>query len=207
MKEKIKEKIKDLLLSTGRVGMENLVEYMEENGFFNAPCSTQHHLSEKGGLAEHSWNVYTTALKLMGTLHYDLNKLTPVESLAIVSILHDIGKMGQFNKPNYVPNMLKGRATKANPNPEPYQSTLKPYISNPELLYVDHEVRALAIISRFIELTEEEQQAILWHNGLYGPFKYEIQGKETPLYMILHFADMWASRVIEAKDNITYENE
>ena len=96
--------------------------------------------------------------------------------------------------------MLKGRATKANPDPEPYQSEKKPYISNPDLLYVDHEVRSIAIVSRFIELTEEEQQAILWHNGLYGPFKYEIQGKETPLYMLLHFADMWASRVIEEEE-------
>ena len=118
----MQNKIKELLLATKREGIENLIAYMEEYGFFKAPCSTQHHLSKEGGLAEHSWNVYVTALKLMGTLHYDLNVLTPVESLAIVSILHDIGKMGQFNKPNYVPNMLKGRATKANPNPEPYQS-------------------------------------------------------------------------------------
>ena len=93
----------------------------------------------------------------------------------------------------------KRRATKANPNPEPKQSDSKPYKVNPELLSVDHEVR-LAIISKYIDLTEEEQQAILWHNGLYGPFKYEIQGKETLLYMILHFADMLASRVVEKED-------
>lgn len=188
--------IKKLLLNTGRDGMEQLIEYMEEYGFFRAPCSTQHHLSEPGGLAAHSLNVYTVASDLSKAL-YDI---VPINSLTIVTLLHDIGKMGQFNKPNYVPNMLKGRATKTNPNPEPYQSTSKPYISNPELLYVDHEVRALAIISKFIDLTEEEQQAILWHNGLYGPFKYEIQGKETPLYMILHWADMWASRVIEVEE-------
>lgn len=80
------------------------------------------------------------------------------------------------------------------------QSDSKPYKVNPELLSVDHEVRSLAIISKYIDLTEEEQQAILWHNGLYGPFKYEIQGKETLLYMILHFADMLASRVVEKED-------
>ena len=67
--------------------------------------------------------------------------------------------------------------------------------------YVDHEVRSVAIASRFIELTEEEQLAILWHNGLYGPFKYEIQGNETPLYMLLHFADLWAARVTEDGSN------
>lgn len=198
-----KDIIKKLLLSTGREGMELLVEHMEEYGFFETPCSTQHHLSEPGGLAAHSLNVLDVAKDLSKAL----NHIVPESSVVIVSLLHDIGKMGQFNKPNYVPNMLKGRATKANPNPEPYQSTSKPYITNPELLYVDHEVRALSIISKFIDLTEEEQQAILWHNGLYGPFKYEIQGKETPLYMILHWADMWASRIVELEDEEVNEEE
>ena len=60
-------------------------------------------------------------------------------------------------------------------------------------------MRSVAIASMFIDLTEEEQFAILYHNGLYGDFKYEIQGNETPLYLILHFADMWAARIIEEK--------
>ena len=198
----MKNKIKELLLSTKREGMENLITYMEENGFFTAPCSTQHHLSKEGGLAEHSLNVYGVA-KDMCFLMCEGPEGLPKETedaIIICSLLHDIGKIGQFRKPNYVPNMLKGRATKGNPNPEPKQSKTKPFKSNPELLYVDHEVRALAIISKFIDLTEEEQLAILWHNGLYGPFKYEIQGKENPLYMIIHFADMWASRVLEAEN-------
>ena len=195
--------IKTLLLNTKRKGIEDLIAYMDEYGFFKAPCSTQYHLSKEGGLAEHSLNVYEVALDLSNVLC----DIVPKESVVIVSLLHDIGKMGQFNKPNYVPNMLKGRATKANPSPEPYQSTARPYITNPELLYIDHEVRSLAIITKFIDLTEEEQQAILWHNGLYGPFKYNIQGKETPLYMILHFADLWADRVIEVEEQKEMEEE
>ena len=51
--------------------------------------------------------------------------------------------------------------------------------------------------SMFIDLTEDEQYAILYHNGLYGNLKYVISGHETPLYMIVHWADMWASYVIE----------
>ena len=192
----MKTKIEELLLSTKREGIEKLIEHMNEFGFYKAPCSGQHHLSKEGGLVEHSLNVCEVAFKLTESLHVNL----PRESVIICALLHDIGKMGQFNKPNYVPNMLKGRATKAEPNPQPYQSPAKPYITNPELLYLDHEVRALSIISKFIDLTEEEQQAILWHNGLYGSFKYQIQGKETPLYMIIHFADMWASRVVENEE-------
>ncbi len=195
-------RIKDLLLSTERPGMKNLIEYMEDNGFFTAPCSTSHHLSTEGGLAQHSYNVYMIAKDIFYLLYPgETEERSSEDSLIICSLLHDIGKMGQFGKPNYVPNMLKGRATKANPNPEPKQSESKPFKSNPDLLYVDHEVRALSIIGRFIELTEEEQLVILWHNGLYGPFKYEIPGKEIPLYMIIHFADMWASRVIEGEDD------
>ena len=193
----MKDTIKELLLSTRRKGIANLVNHMEEYGFFNAPCSGAHHLAVRGGLAEHSLNVY----KIASDLQKCFGSEEPKDSIIICSLLHDIGKMGQFDKPNYVPNMLKGRATKANPNPEPYQSDKKPFVTNPELLYMDHEVRALSIISKYIDLTEEEQTAILWHNGLYGSFKYQIPSKETPLYMIVHFADMWASRVIEKGEN------
>lgn len=189
----MRETIIMLLEKTGREGIENLISYMDENGFFRMPCSGGNHLAKEGGLAEHSLNVYDAAISLRDTFNADISN----ETIAIVTILHDLGKIGQFGKDNYIPNMLKGRVTKANPNPEPVQSEAKPFKTNPDLLYVDHEVRSIVIASKFIELTEEEQQAILWHNGLYGVFKYEIHGKETELYMILHFADMWASRVIE----------
>lgn len=201
----MKEKIINLLMSTKRDGILDLVNVMEKGGFFEAPCSTQYHLSKDGGLAEHSYNVYCVAKDicfLMADGPYSLPKDMEY-SLILVCLLHDLGKMGQFGKENYVPNMLKGRATKANPNPEPKQSESKPYKANPDLMYVDHEVRSIVIAQQYIELTEEEQQAILWHNGLYGTFKYQIQGKEFPLYLLLHFADMWASRVIEKGD----ENE
>lgn len=192
----MKDRIIRILTDTGRSGMDQLIDYMDEGGYFEAPCSSGHHLAKLEGLAEHSLNVYETMISMDIGLGAELN----YHSIAICALLHDLGKMGQYGKPYYVPNMLKGRATKTNPNPEPYQSDKKPYITNSELLYVDYEVRSIAIASRFIELTEEEQQAILWHNGLYGSFKYQIQGKETPLYMLLHFADMWASRVIEREE-------
>lgn len=192
----VKQKIIGALRSTNRKGIDNLIKYMEDNGFFEAPCSTQYHLCKEGGLAEHSLNVFEKMLGMNGLFDYQ----EELDSVIITSLLHDLGKIGQYGKQNYVPNMLKGRATKANPNTEPKQSESKPYKSNPDLMYVDHEVRSVVIAQQFIELTEEEQQAILWHNGLYGTFKYQIQGKEFPLYLLLHFADMWASRVIERED-------
>ena len=192
----VQERIEGLLIESGRDGILNLIDYMRMAGFFTQPCSAQYHLAKEGGLAEHSLNVY----KIMEPLHTLLYPEMGRESVILCALLHDLGKCGQFGKYGYVPNMLTGRATKANPNPEPYQSPKKPYMSNPELLYVDHEVRSIQMAERYIRLTEEENWAILMHNGMYGPFKYQIQGKETPLYLLLHMADMWSSHVIERED-------
>lgn len=181
----IKEEIISLLKRTNRSGMEGLIKAMEEGGFFTAPCSGGHHLAKEGGLAEHSLNVAKIAKGTLWTMCND-NDISE-DTLIIVCLLHDLGKMGQYGKTNYVENTLKSGK----------QSASKPYKTNPDLLYVDHEVRSIVIAQQYIDLTEEEQQAILWHNGLYGNFRYQIQGKETALYLILHFADMYASRVLE----------
>lgn len=193
----MKDRIEALLLSTKREGMYGLLSWMDENGFYTMPCSCGNHLAKEGGLAEHSLNVFDLMYGIRNDGVLGNNFEMPTDSIVICGLLHDLGKCGDYGKPGYVPNMLKGRVTKANPNPEPYQSDKKPFKVNDELYPVDHEVRSVKIASKFIELTEEEELAILWHNGLYGNFRYQIQGKETPLYMLLHFADMWASRVIE----------
>lgn len=176
------------LKATKREGMDGLIDYMDDCGFFDAPCSTNYHLSCEGGLAEHTRNVMEISEK-MGVSLFGGEEYNKIHNTVVISAaLHDLGKMGQFDKPLYIPNLLKNGELGS-----------KPYKSNPDLLSIPHEVRSIAIASMFIDLTEEEQFAILYHNGLYGDFKYEISGKETPLYLIIHFADMWASRVTEIK--------
>lgn len=193
MSEKVldnKQYVVDMLKKTGREGMDGLIEYMEDCGFFSAPCSGGYHLSCEFGLVHHTRHVMEMAEKLgvslLGGAEY--NKIQ--DSVIIAAALHDLGKMGQFEKPNYVKNILK----------DGNKVGKKPFKTNPDLLYVDHEIRSVAIASMFIDLTEEEQFAILYHNGMYGPLKYSLQGKETPLYMIIHWADMWASRVLEKEE-------
>lgn len=195
--EKNREEITALLRSTRREGIDDLILAMHEGGFFTAPCSGKYHLAEDGGLAAHSLNVYRTMCAMSNALAPEMF----YEDLIIPALLHDLGKMGQFGKPNYVVNMIKdGRPTKAEPEQKYKQSEAEPFKTNPDLMYIGHEVRSVAIASRYINLTEEEQSAILFHNGLYGSFKYEIQGKEFPLYMLLHFSDMWVSRVTEVEN-------
>ncbi len=183
-------KIIELLESTKRDGIRDLLFWMEYNGFYTAPCSSQYHLCKEGGLAEHSLNVFNVSLSMRDALMNEISS-APYISLVICALLHDLGKCGQFGKQNYIENMISDRKGGYR------QSDKKPYTSNPELLYVPHEVRSIQIASQFIKLTEEENWAILMHNGMYGDFKYTIQGKETPLYLLLHFADLWCSRVIE----------
>lgn len=182
-----KERIVELLLGTERPGMDKLIQHMEEIGFFTSPCSTQHHLSKEGGLAKHSLNVYMIARDTrvcfgIGTVDYN--------AMVIATLLHDLGKAGQFGKSGYIENILKSGK----------RSDSKPYATNGELLPVDHEIRSIQIASKFIDLTEEESHAILYHNGMYGSLKYQLQGNETPLQILVHWADMWASRVMEKEE-------
>ena len=200
MKE-VREEILEILKSTKRPGMDKLCEKLDEIGFFAAPCSGSYHLAKEGGLAEHSLNVYKimradAALKMPYSYRNKNN-----DSIIICSLLHDVGKCGDYGKPNYVPNMIKdGRPTKADPVQKYKQSETNPYETNKDLSPIDHEIRSVKIVSKYIDLTEDEELAILWHNGLYGNFKYQIQNHETPLYLLLHSADMWASRVTEVEN-------
>ena len=182
-----RKRIKQLLLSTERKGMQNLIDWMENEGFFDAPCSSKYHMAEPGGLAKHSLNVFQASMQIALAYYSEReDEITFdfINAITLSALLHDIGKTGQFGKPIYIENE------------DPEQGAYK---TNKELLYVPHEVRSIAIISKFIDLTEEEQYAILYHNGLYGDLKY-FKGRETALLMILHSSDMWASRIME-KEN------
>lgn len=187
-----KESIENLLQETKRPGMQSLLYWMDQNGFYDAPCSSKYHLAKPGGLAEHSLNVFRIAISILPDLVKDQSKISfsLVDSVVICSLLHDLGKVGQFGKPNY-------RIT--NETAMKFAAASAEYETNKELLYVPHEIRSVVIASKFIDLTEEEQFAILYHNGLYGELK-GFKGQETPLYLILSYADLWAARITEQED-------
>ncbi|MBU5311880.1 HD domain-containing protein [Tissierella carlieri] len=182
-----KERFDKLFSLINREGKDKLLEYLNENEYFTAPCSSQFHGSKEGGLLDHSVNVADLMLDISDTLNYFDKEM--IESIIIVGLFHDIGKSGYFNKANYVPNILKSGK----------QSDAKPYEVNKELLKIPHEISGIHILSKFIQLTEEEVYAILHHNGAYGTTWYELKSNERPLQMVLHFADMWASRVDEVE--------
>ncbi|MDO4510950.1 MAG: HD domain-containing protein [Bacteroidales bacterium] len=78
----VKEKIISRLRATGRANMENVINYMENNGFFTARCHTHH--CHTGGLAAHAWQTYCIAMGTAGD----------TDSTAISALLHDFCKCG-----------------------------------------------------------------------------------------------------------------
>lgn len=51
--------------------------------------------------------------------------------------------------------------------------------------------------ARYIDLTEEEEHAIFYHDGAYGSLAYDLKGHEEPIQTIVHFADFWAAQFLE----------
>lgn len=182
-----KKYVVDRLLATKREGMEDLVDYMDEIGFFSAPCSGGNHLCCEFGLVHHTRNVIMAAENIGYALLGKQKYMEIRDSVTIAAALHDLGKCGDYGKQMYVPNILKsGKASEA-----------KPFKRNPELLPLDHATRSIKLATLFIDLTEEEEFAIRYHDGLYERANYVVNGNETALYIILHTADLWSSRITE----------
>lgn len=195
----VKVEIIATLKKTGREGIEDMITYMEDAGFFTSPASGGNHSFGEGGLAEHSLNVCHIAEKLSVSLIGEKNITDEIRnSVVIAALLHDLGKCGDYGKQMYVPNMIKdGRPTQKEPEQKYKQSEAKPWKRNTDLLPLDHATRSIKLATLFIDLTEEEEFAIRYHDGLYETANYAVKGHETQLYMILHWADMWSSRVLE----------
>lgn len=182
----------EMLKKTGREYIEDLIDEMDRIGFFTAPCSGGNHLCCEFGLVQHTRNVIEAGEKigvaLLGGEEY--NKIQA--SVIICTALHDLGKCGDHGKALYVPNILKSGK----------QSEAKPYERNKELPNIPHAFRSVIIANRWIDLTPDEEYAIMYHDGLYdretGGMAV-VPGHETPLLLILHWADMWAAHVVETK--------
>ena len=76
----------NLLSLTGREGIDNVLEYLDDSGFYYRASSTRSHHNFPGGLAEHSLGTYKIANNPTSAKEVDK------DSLIIGTILHDICK-------------------------------------------------------------------------------------------------------------------
>jgi hypothetical protein len=182
--------------------VQALVKRLDKSGFFKSPASSAptKHLAVPGGLAQHSWHVIHTMMKLADALFTTTelsfteppapsatNKLDLYESCVIVGICHDLNKANIFGSDLYVPNILKDKTQSV---AKPYEKCDRPAIGG--------NVESIMLASRYIDLKPDEVQAIAWCEGLYNrQYMVDIAGKEFFLTIIAHAADMIAAHIVE----------
>jgi hypothetical protein len=161
--------------------MGEFISFLEaKTSWLTSPASTRFHNCFEQGLLGHSISVAETLINMKEILASDIDG----ESCAIVGLFHDVGKVGIPGKPFYIRN------------PDGNQSR-KRYIVNPELISMGLAVRSLRLVSQFIPLSEEEAQAIVYHDGQYIEENRIIAHREGPLTLLLSYADNWAGSILE----------
>jgi hypothetical protein len=161
-----------------------------------APASSKasFHNSFSGGYVDHVNRVVEAAIKVT-TLWSEMGATInfSMEELVFSAINHDLGKLGMFRKPRYIPNDSEWHIKNQGANYKP----------NAELPFLPVQDNSLFVLqNEGIQITVNEYIAIKIHDGLYDegnkPFLISGQNESklrTSLPLILHQADMIASRV------------
>lgn len=189
---KKEEFIKIYTENIGREGADKLLDYLlsSQSDFFTAPASTRFHGSYEGGLLEHSINVYyclrdyleRQRVKDIYNLEYS------DESIAIVSLLHDLCKVNCYVKGT---RNVKDKAGVWQQVPTYEYSDDMPY---------GHGEKSVYIVSGFMRLSREEAFAIRYHMGFSGNEPQNNVGSAFEIYPLafaLSTADMEATYFLE----------
>lgn len=184
--------MKDLFMNTllapnvGRKGMENLIDCLKDKtDFFTAPASARYHGACEGGLLEHSIAVMRQTGKLASLYLPDAK--TKLDSLLIISLLHDVCK-ANFYSISY-----------RNAKNEYGQWEKVPYYTIADQAPLGHGEKSAYIVSKYIDLSEEEYAAIRWHMGAWGTEDYggrqalNAAMEKYPLVLLLQMADLAAT--------------
>ena len=160
---------------------------MKGTDFFTAPASTRFHGSHEGGLAEHCVNVWNEMCRLLRVY----KSVIPVEteSVALVTLLHDVCKIGCYK--------TEERNVKENG-----VWVKKPFFAFKEdFPYGGHGSKSVFLLQRFMQLSEEEAVAINCHMGFAeGSGTLAAVGsafERYPLAWLLHVADEAATYLVE----------
>ena len=175
-----------------REGSAELLDWLKKSNFFADPASTRFHSAFEGGLCLHSINAYNRFKKLCDEeFGKDRKNVISDESIAIISLLHDICKTNSY-KIEYRNVKVDGEWTK------------QPYYAVEDNLPYGHGEKSVYIISGFMKLSREEAMAINWHMG---GFDARVMGgsysMQTAFYMfktavLMHIADIEATYLDES---------
>lgn len=147
-----------------------------------------------GGYIVHVNSVVKTALKICKMYEsFEGNIDFTEEELVFSALFHDLGKLGNGDKINYIPN----------PSEWHRKNQGKIYISNPELDFMLVPDRSLFLLQKAgIVLTQKEYLAIKLHDGVFDEsnkayyVSYSPDSKlKTNLVPILHAADYLSAKI------------
>ena len=175
-----------------REGADKLLDYLISSDFFTAPASAKFHSSYEGGLCDHSLNVYDclkSYLEAPRTKEIIETEYSD-ESIAIVSLLHDLCKVGIYKKG--FRNVKDEKGAWQRVDTFEYDDQL-PY---------GHGEKSVYIISGFMRLTREEAFAIRYHMGYSStedPRNVSKAFEMFPLAFALSTADSEATYFVETK--------
>lgn len=193
-----KEEFLELLRSTKRNGIEDVITDLEELGFFTAPASAGHHLNVEGGLVLHSINTCKAALAIwegMKPLEPSLATEVKRDSIIIASLLHDVCKSDIYK-----------RSVKKRKNALGQWEDCEGYkVSYKDFPMGHGEKSVILLLCSGLDLSDDEMLAIRWHMGAWGINMnsyedercYDTARALYPLVSIIQTADGLAAAILE----------
>lgn len=188
-------KIIDLYITDRKDKVLEMINHMEET-YVMAPASgkTWYHNAFAGGYVDHVNRVVEYSVKQM-RLYEEMggNIDFTQEELVFSALFHDLGKIGDGDSPNYLPQTDKWRQDKLS----------EMYSNNPELDFMLISDRSLYILQKFgIPLSMKEYLAIRVHDGVFEEsnkayfFSHQESSRQkTSIISILHSADFLSAKV------------
>ena len=188
-------KIIDTYISDRKDDVKAMINSMEDT-YVMAPASGKswYHNAFAGGYVDHVNRVVEYAVKqsrlyeeMGGTIDYS------EEELVFAALFHDLGKIGDGVKANYLPQTDKWRQDKLS----------EMYLNNPDLDFMLIPDRSLFILqNNGIRISQKEFLGIRLHDGVFDEankayfFSYqEASRQKTSIISVLHSADFLASKV------------
>ena len=196
-----------LLKSTRREGIDSLILWLEQTDFFEAPSSAKNHGNYKGGLCQHSLNVYHVACKIKEHIlplssKFDGTHAFRDDELIIACLLHDLCKV------NFYEQVLKWRKDESKPQGQQWEQYVG-YTIN-DKLPLGHGEKSMFMAQNFIQLTANEALAINHHMNFFNPglqldsvrhLPFMEAVEKYPIVGTVAMADAVASFMLEEKVN------
>ncbi len=178
-----KQRFDEIVSKISRDGIDSLVAWLKDHDFFEAPASSRFHGAFKGGLLQHSLNVYDELQRLLKA--YPEIKCSEEEA-AIIALFHDVCKVDFYTTEKRNRKNEYGK-----------WETYDFYAINERFKFGGHGAKSVYLIQHHMQLTPEEAVAINCHMSAWQDEHVGGSYEQFPLAWLLSVADQSACYVVE----------